>query len=347
MNNLLGRLTRRTVLVGTAASTLFAPSVVRGQTREIVIGGAASHKPWVDSIVTPFFEKKYNCRIVYEGTRSLVNLEKMQKNKDRPYLSVVQMDDPVMILAVRENLLERLTPEKIQNLSSIKPDSIHMDGMWANYLQPWQGIAYNKNALPNGVESWAELWDPRYRGRVILPSLQNTEGLANLFIAAALETGKTPTDAQKDVDPGFGRLARMKPNLLTIYTQMPQAFNLLEQGEAWMIASALSSFALQRKADGAPIELAAPKEGIFASPSGICVVRGAPQQDLAFAYVNEMLGAEIQSKLVAPTFSLPTHTAVKPPPGMPSGVAVHPTDWLNVAENRNAWVQRWDREMAT
>ena len=97
----------------------------------------------------------------------------------------------------------------------------------------------------------------------------------------------------------------MKPNLLTIYTQMPQAFNLLEQGEAWMIASALSSFALQRKADGAPIELAAPKEGIFASPSGICVVRGAPQQDLAFAYVNEMLGAEIQSKLVAPTFSLP------------------------------------------
>ena len=154
-------------------------------------------------------------------------------------------------------------------------------------------------------KSWAELWDPRYRGRVILPSLQNTEGLANLFIAAALETGKTPTDAQKDVDPGFRRLARMKPNLLTIYTQMPQAFNLLEQGEAWMIASALSSFALQRKADGAPIELAAPKEGIFASPSGICVVRGAPQQDLAFAYVNEMLGAEIQSKLVAPTFSLP------------------------------------------
>jgi putative spermidine/putrescine transport system substrate-binding protein len=90
-------------------------------------------------------------------------------------------------------LLERLTPEKIQNLSSIKPDSIHMDGMWANYLQPWQGIAYNKNALPNGVESWAELWDPRYRGRVILPSLQNTEGLANLFIAAALETGKSPS----------------------------------------------------------------------------------------------------------------------------------------------------------
>ena len=93
-----------------------------------MIGGAASHKPWVDSIVTPFFEKKYNCRIVYEGTRSLVNLEKMQKNKDRPYLSVVQMDDPVIILAVRENLLERLTPEKIQNLSSIKPDlSIWME----------------------------------------------------------------------------------------------------------------------------------------------------------------------------------------------------------------------------
>jgi len=338
-------LTRRTVLVGTAAA-LFAPNVARAQERRIVIGGAASHKPWVDSIVTPFFEKKYNCRVVYEGTRSLVNLEKMQKNRDKPYLSVVQMDDPVMILAARENLLEKLTPATTPNLAALKAGAIHMDGMWANYLQPWQGVAYNVKALPNGVKSWTELWEPRFKGRVILPSLQNTEGLANLFLAASLETGKPPTEAQFDVEPGFKRLAALRPNIMTIYTQMPQAFNLLEQGEAWAIAGGLSSFALQRKLDGAPIDLAAPREGIFASPSGICVVKGGPDQELAHAYVNEMLGAELQAKLVAPTFSLPTNKAVAPPPGMPSDVPVFPTDWQNVATNRQAWVQRWDRDMA-
>lgn len=336
----------RRLLLGAAAGLLAAPGLLRAQTRELVVGGAASHKPWVDAIVTPFFEKKYNCRITYEGTRSLVNLEKMQSNKDRPYLSVVQMDDPVMILAVRENLLQRLTPETVPNLRQTKPGAIHMDGMWANYLQPWQGIAYNKAALPKGIASWTELWEPRFRGRVVLPSLQNTEGLANLFLAASLESGKPPAEAQFDVAPGFRKLAALRPNLLTIYTQMPQAFNLLEQGEAWAIAGALSSFALDRASKGAPIALAAPKEGIFASPSGVCVVRGGPNQELAHAYVNELLGAELQAQLVGPNFSLPTNTTVAPPPGMPGDVPVHATDWANVAANRNAWIAQWDREMS-
>jgi putative spermidine/putrescine transport system substrate-binding protein len=343
-----GNISRRAALKGGvgALALVSAPAVVRAQAKEIVIGGAASHKPWVESIVQPFFEKKYACKIVYEGTRSLVNLEKMQKNKGGQYLSVVQMDDPVMILAVKEGLLEKLTPDKVPNLANVRPDAVHMDGLWANYLAPWQGIAYNKNALPNGVASWGHVWDAKFKGRVILPSLQNTEGLANLFIASHLATGKPMSEAEKDADSGFKQLAKLKPNLLTVYTQMPQAFNLLEQGEAWVIVGALSSYALERKAAGAPIDLAAPKEGIFASPSGICMVEGAPAPDLAYAYINEMLGAEVQAKISAPTFALPTNKAVPPPAGMPTNAAMHSIDWAYVAANRDEWVKRWDREMA-
>ena len=290
------KFTRRAVVKtigGSALGLIAAPAIVSAQPKEIVIGGAASHKPWVEKIVQPFFEKKYNCRIVYEGTRSLVNLEKMQKNKDKQYLSVVQMDDPVMILAVKEGVLERLTPDKVPNLAKIRPGAVHMDGMWANYLTPWQGIAYNRAALPNGISSWADVWDAKFKGRVTLPSLQNTEGLANLFIASHLATGKPMAEALKDPEPGFKHLAKLKPNLLTVYTQMPQAFNLLEQ-----------------------------------------------------AYVNEMLGEEIQTQISAPTFALPTNTAVKPPAGMPTNATLHGLDWAYVADNRNDWVKRWDREMA-
>jgi putative spermidine/putrescine transport system substrate-binding protein len=345
----LGKISRRSALKGVGAGALAmiaAPAILRAQQKEIVIGGAASHKPWVEGIVQPFFEKKYACKIVYEGTRSLVNLEKMQKNKDSQYLSVVQMDDPVMILAVKEGLLEKLTPAKVPNLANVVPDAVHMDGLWANYLAPWQGIAYNKTALPNGVAAWADVWDAKFKGRVVLPSLQNTEGLANLFMAAHLATGKPMNEALKDSDAGFKQLVKLKPNLLTVYTQMPQAFNLLEQGEAWVIVGALSSFALERKAAGAPIDLAAPKEGIFASPSGICMVKGAPAPDLAYAYVNELLGAEVQAKICAPTFALPTNKFVPPPAGMPTNAAMHSIDWAYVAENRNDWVKRWDRDMA-
>lgn len=339
-------LTRRKALLLGAGAALVAPAILRAQPRELVVGGAASHKPWVETHVAPFFEKKYGVRLTFEGTRSLVNLEKMQKNRDRPYLSVVQMDDPVMILAVREGLLQPITAALAPNIGKLKPGTLHMGGMWANYLQPWQGIAYNTNVLKTPPTSWADAFDPRHKGRIILPSLQNTEGLANLFMAAHLADGKPMDAAMRDTDAGFRKLASLKPNLLTIYSQMPQAFSLLEQGEATMILGALSSFALQRRQEGAPLGLAAPKEGIFPVPSGIALVKGGPNPELAAAYVNELLGAEVQARIAPSTFALPTNMDVPAPPGMPTDVPVHTIDWAFVAENRTAWVQRWDREMS-
>jgi putative spermidine/putrescine transport system substrate-binding protein len=340
-------LTRRATLTGAGASILLAaPGTVRSQARELVVGGAAGHKPWVESVVVPAFEKKYNCRVIFEGTRSLVNLEKMQKNKDRQYMSVVQMDDPVMILAVKEGLLDPLTAAKAPNLANLVPGAVHMDGMWANYLQPWLGIAYNKTVMKVPPASWTALFDPKYKGRIIIPSLQNTEGLPLIFMAGHLATGASMDEAQKEVDGGFKKLATLKPNLLTIYTQQPQAYNLLEQGEAYMIGPAMSNYALERKAADAPIDLVAPQEGAFAMPSGIAVIKGAPQPDLAFAYVNEMLGAEIQSQLAGLTYSLATNRAVPRPAGLAPDLKLHPVDWANVTAQREKWINRWDREMA-
>ena len=341
-------LNRRTILAaaGAATAALAAPRLLRAQGKELVVGGAASHKNFVETVIAPAVERKYGCKIVFEGSRSLVNLEKMQKNKDKQYLSVVMMDDPVMIPAVAEGLLEPLTVAKVPNLAALKPGTIHMDGMWCNYLQPWLGIAYNPQVMKTAPTSWADAYDPKYKGRVILPSLQNTEGLANLFMAAQLATGKPMAEAQKDIDAAFKKLVTIKPNLLTAYTQMPQAYNLMEQGEGYMISSAISQVALERKAAGAPVDIAVPKEGIFAMPSGVALVRGAPQPELAAGYINEMISPEVQTKLSAVTFSLPTNKDTPVPPGAPTGVTIQGIDWKFVADNRADWVKRWDRDMA-
>jgi len=154
-----------------------------------------------------------------------------------------------------------------------------------------------------------------YKGRVILPSLQNTEGLANLFMAAFLATGKPMPEALKDIDAGFKKLVTLKPNLLTVYTQMPQAFNLLEQGEGYMIAGAISQVALERKAAGAPVDAVAPKEGIFSLPLGAALVKGGPQPELAAAFINTMIDPEVQARLAVATYSLPTNKDAPVPPG--------------------------------
>src|SRR5437773_8516831 len=339
------RLSRRHFLAGTAAvATVGFPAIVRSQPKEIIIGGAASHKAFMDPTVIPMFEKKYDCKIIFEGTKSLVNLEKMVSNKSKPYLSVVMMDDPVLLLAVKEDVLEKTSAAKVPNLAKVKPAAIHMDGMWTNYQQPFAGIAYAPGKVKPAPTSWSEVWDAKYKSKIIVPSLQNTEGLSLFFIAAHLETGKPMKEAQFQTDAAFKKLRALKPNLLTIYTQMPQAFNLLEQGEAWMIAGALSSYASERKRQGAAVEMASPKEGVMAMPSGIARVKNGPQPELALAFINEMLGVEYQKILSEAAAALPTNTAAVVPAGLPKDVFV--PDWAYVADQRKAWVERWDKELS-
>lgn len=331
-----------TAVAGSAAIGL--PSIARSQAKEIVVGGASSHKAFLSPTILPAFEKKYNCKVIFEGTKSLVNLEKMVNNKGKPYLSVVMMDDPVMLLAVKEGVIEKIMADKAPNIAKLKPEAIHQGGMWANYQQPYTGIAYNTNRVKAAPTSWNVLWDPANKGKVIVPTLQNTEGLSTFFMAGALATNKPLKEAQYENDAAFLKLRALKPNLLTAYSQMTQAFNLLEQGEAWMIGGALSSFALLRKKEGAPVDMVAPKEGSMGMPSGIAKVTNGPHPDLAYAFINDMLG-EFQSELATLAFALPTNKSVAPPAGFPK-IDVFIPDWANVSAKRKEWVERWDKEMA-
>ncbi len=341
-------LSRRAFLRATALGSvgaLAAPAILRAAANEIVVGCAGSHTAWMEQIVLPHMKQKFGATILFEGTKSTVNLEKMRANRAAPYLSVVQMDDPVMILAVEEGLLRPATPASVPNMAKLRAGATHMDGMWCNYVQPWAGVAYNSGLL-SGVPSWAALWAPEAAGKVIIPGLQNTEGVWTLFAAAHLATGKPLAEAQYEIDAAFDKLAALKPNLLTTYSVMSQAFNLLEQGEISMLAGSFSSYALPRKAEGAPVDLAAPKEGIFAMPSGVTLVKDGPNPELADAYMNEMLGAELQTRLAEFSASLPANTEAKASVAPPEGTEVFSPDWAFVSKNRAAWIDRFDKLMA-
>ena len=62
-------LNRRTILAaaGAATAALAAPRILRAQTKELVVGGAAGFAPWMNGTVSQAFEAKYKTKIVYEG----------------------------------------------------------------------------------------------------------------------------------------------------------------------------------------------------------------------------------------------------------------------------------------
>ena len=339
---------RRRFLAGSAAAAaagLGFPTIARAQTKELVVGGAASMAPIFRDSLFPMFEKKYSCKILFEGTRSLVNLEKMRANKAKPLMSVVLMDDPVMIIADDEGLIEKMEAGKIPNLAKLTKGTVHRDGKWANYQIPWAGIAYNTKRTPGGFQSWTEMLDAKHKGKVILPSLQNTEGVWSLFMAAHLESGKPLEQAQYDIDAAFRKLKALKPNILTVYTNAPQALNLLETGEAAMIGGQFSSIVLPRASEGAPVGLSAPKEGAFNMPAGICKIKNCPNPDLADSFINEYLGAEYQAIMVVKQHVLPTNPATKLPAGFSVPPKLFGPDCAFISKERAKWVERWNREL--
>jgi putative spermidine/putrescine transport system substrate-binding protein len=343
----MNRTSRRSLLKSSVAlSAMIAmPALTRAAPKEIVIGGPAGAAKYFNADLFPVMEKKLDVKVLYEGTNSLTNLQKMQADKAVPKISVVIMDDPVMLPAAADGLITPMSASAIPNLGKLVDGAVHQDGMWANYQKPWAGIAYSTKRMKTPPASWTELWDPRFAGKIIVPSLSNTEGFWTLLVAAHLETGKPYKEAQYEIDAAFKKVKSLKPNLLNVYTNAPQAINLMEQGEAWMIGGQFSAYTLIRKADGSPVDLAVPADGGFAMPSGIAKVKGAPAGDLADAFIDFLLSPEAQTILADKAFVAPTNKDTPKPAGFPDSASLFAPDWSFVAKHRAAWVDRWSKEI--
>ncbi|MBR0665363.1 solute-binding protein [Roseomonas hellenica] len=335
-------LPRRALLQG-AAGLLAAPAILRAQTPEIFVGGPAS--PGLTDILFPAIERKHGFKILFEGTNSLINLEKMRSNRARPTMTVTMMDDPVLILAERENLITTLKGAAIPNLADVQADAKPRDSMWVNWCFPAASISYNTRSVRPAPTSYAEVWDRKYRDKVILISMRITQAVVPLLAATQLATGKPLSECLRLADEGFAKLRELRPNILQITTNPPQAQQLHESGEVDLYLSPDSRTTLFRKSQRAPVDLAYPREGTVAMPAGVALVRDGPNAELGMKFIDELLNPETQALVARTFFSKPTNTKTTMPAelSLPDLVVL---DWEYFADHRNGWIERFEREIA-
>jgi putative spermidine/putrescine transport system substrate-binding protein len=81
------QLSRRTLLRVSAASAagaiVGAPALVRAEVKEVVIGGPAGAAKYFNADAFPIIEKALGIKVIYEGTNSLTNLQKMIADRMR------------------------------------------------------------------------------------------------------------------------------------------------------------------------------------------------------------------------------------------------------------------------
>ncbi len=342
----MAEISRRSLIAGAGAASAALvtgfPNVVRAQTREVLIGGPGI--PGLTDGLFPLIEKKHNLKVLFEGTNSLVNFEKLQANRNRPNMTLVMIDDPVLVMAERENLIERL-PSNLSNLADVIDDAKPRGGMWANWCQPMCSFAYNTDAVKTAPTSYADAWSPAYRDRVVLVSMRITQAIAPLLAATHHATGAPLAKCLPLWRDGIARLKELRPNILQISSNYAQAQQLNETGECDLLLSPDSRSTLLRKKQGAPVDQAYPKEGVLAMPAGIALVKGGPNQEAGQIFLNEMMSPETQAYIAQNFYSRPTNRKTVLPAGL-SFPDLITLDWQYFSENRNQMIEIFEREIS-
>jgi len=201
---------------------------------------------------------------------------------------------------VEMDLLEEIDKSRIPNFENLigylkENPSATVDGKLYGVTFTWSPVsnAYNADEM-EPVESWAELADPEYKGKIVMLSnphsifVQSAKvlGLGNPYpswlteeeLAEAVEFAKKIIDNAVTIVPTYGE---MKSVLVGV--------------DAVTTFTAWSAIAGWCQAEGTNIKLNWPKEGSISYLDIYAITKGAKNADTAYAFINKMLEPEIQA----------------------------------------------------
>lgn len=337
------------VLAAVMVAGLAAPTAAQEKT--LVLGGyGGSFETLLKEKVIPDFEKAHGATVQFVPGNSTENLARLQAQKGNQEMDVVFLDDGPMYQAVALGFCDTVADASIlgdvYDIARMGTEKAVGVGFVAT------GITYNAKWFEdNGKEppsSWMDLADPQYEQLISVPPISNTYGLHTLVMMARLNGG-----GEKDIDPGFTAMAeKVNPNVLVYEPSSGKMSELFQQGEiAWSIWGSGRAKALADT--GFPAKFAYPKEGAVALMVAICPVVESDVPDLAQAFVQHVLTPEVQVKLAETVGFGPTNKKTELPKELGDSLPYGPekignmvaVDWNTINENREAWTQRWAREV--
>lgn len=291
-----GRMSRWTMTAAASALALLAAFAFGGQARAAK-GGELNVYIWSNYMpeeVIAEFERRYEAKVnveLYDSNEAL--LAKLQSGGAN-YDIVVPSDYMVAVLR-GQGLIDEIDRDRITNFSNLDPRFVGLAYDETNqysvpYLWGTTGIAYRKDKVSGPVDSWASLWDGRYKDRlVMLDDVREVFGAALKFKGKSLNTA----DAT-DIEAAARLLAEQKP-LLKAYDS--GGFDqLLLSGDAWVV-QAYSGQIAKAMAESPEIGYVIPKEGCTFFVDNMCVPRNVTHKDLAHEFMNFVLDARVAAAI--------------------------------------------------
>lgn len=330
---------------GGAAALASLPRLGYAQSGELTVtnwGGDWNDRT-VRFIETPLVESR-GIKIV----RAL-NLEPERKSKllaernlPRGTLDIAHFSGADAFELNEQGIWETLDLSKIPNYANVRP------ALRVPYFVPWVfggvTIAYNPKYIKEPPASLAELWNPKYAGKlgVLDQSFFNW-----IYMAALVGGGK-----MNNVDPAWAKLAEMKqamkPRIYPTHQQLAAGF---QNEEVWISANYSARIAQWAK-DGVSVRSAYPKEGAITIIFGAAMPKKARNKDAGYHYLNSLLdpkglGAYSAASMYAPsTTNAELSAEVKAAIDFSAEQArsFNNVDYAYQAKNIAGWLERWNKE---
>jgi putative spermidine/putrescine transport system substrate-binding protein len=301
---------------------------------------------WNDRTVrfleAPLVEKA-GIKILHEFGSADERKMKMRAERQLPRgtIDIAHLSDADAFELNQQALVEPLDQSRIPNYAHVH------ENLRTTYSVPWlySGLVvlYNPSKVKVPPTSFADLWDPKYAGKV---GLIDQSYFLYMQVAALLNGGSL-----SNTEPGKEMLLQLKkavsPRIYPGQDQMAAGF---KNEEIW-IAPNFKARALQWERDGIPVATSYPKEGALAITFGAVMPKRAPHKENAYFYLNAMLDAEAMGGLAAASFYSPAVANAKLPGDVAKKIEFSTeeqaklrfSDFGYMAANSPNWLEWWNK----
>ena len=264
-----------------------------------------------------------------------------ERQSRRGTMDICCLSDVDMYSMAQQDVFEPITQAQVPNLAHAIPTLKRPYS--APHIYSAKVILYNPAKIPVAPKGYADLWDPKYRGRVGLVDilyLANTE-------AAALVGGGSETNWA----PAKGKLMELRRNDVKLYPSNEALAAALKSEEVWMTIMWLARGFMWKKA-GIPVTHAVPEEGATSITFEMSVPKNSRNKEGAMKYLNAALDPRAQAGFADRMGYAPTVTNATLPPELAAQITLNPAqqaklrtpDYAYTAAHTAEYLDFWNKE---
>lgn len=270
-------------------------------------------------------------------------IAKMKASAGKDY-DVVAVDTASLKAFADQKLIVPIDVNKFTSLSNLLPafhamSNAYFDGKQWGIPFAWGslGLVYDKTVFKTPPDSWAVLWDPKYKGKVISQDDANNN-INFAAIALGIPDPFNLTDPQ--MQQVKAKLIALKNQLLTYFAGFDEGTTIWSENDVVLMFSMgeLNAINLQKK--GFDVGYTIPKEGAVGWLDNMTVSAGAANVGNAYKWINFIY----QSKYGAAMFAKYGYASTTAPaPGMDYATKLK---WAHNPENYNKRQMIWNEVKA-